>query len=66
MFCIHGLLYIGQGIQGWCLRWAASTDDLSDTEMGAMKAKGQARLELPINRGYKSVDYCMRGTERRA
>ena len=43
-----------------------NTDDLCDTEMGAMKAEGQARLELPINPGYKSVGSCMCGTERRA
>ena len=39
---------------------------LCDTEMGAMKAEGQAGLELPINPGYKSMGYCKRGTERRA
>ena len=31
-----------------------------------MNAEGQARLELPINHGYKLVGYCMCGTERRA
>ena len=30
-----------------------------------MKAEGQARLELPKNPGYTSVDFCMCGTGRR-
>ena len=64
MLCIYGLLYLGQGNCGWCPRWA-STDDIYDTEMGAMKAKGQARLELPRKPGYKSTGFCMCGTERR-
>ena len=29
-----------------------------------MKARGQARLELPRNPGFKSVGYCICGTER--
>ena len=39
-----------------------STDGLYNADKGAMKAEGQARLELPINPGYTSVDFCMCGT----
>ena len=60
MLCLYGLLYHERGIRG------ARTNDLYDTEKGAMKAEGQARPELPRNPGYKSVGYCMRGTGRRA
>ena len=54
----------GQGVQKRCPGWAHSTDDLYDTDKGVMKAEGQARLELPRNPGYTSVDFCMCGTKR--
>ena len=38
---------------------APSTDGLYDADKGAMKAEGQARLELPRNPGYASVVSCM-------
>ena len=66
MLCIYGSMYVERGIQGWCPRLAPSTNDLCNTEMGAMKAEGHARLKRPTNPGYKYVGYCMRGTERRA
>ena len=40
ILCIYELLYLGQEIQGWCPKWAPSTGDLYDTDMGAMKAEG--------------------------
>ena len=49
--CLYGLLYHERGIRGWCQGRAARTVDLYDTEMGAMKAEGQARPELPRNPG---------------
>ena len=51
-------MYFGQGNPGWCPRWAASTDNLCDT--------GQARPELAMKPGCKSVGDCMCGTGRRA
>ena len=42
--------------------WAESTNGLYDADKGAMKAEGQARLELPRNPGYTSMDFCMCGT----
>ena len=50
----------------WCIsdwgskrgaRGAPSTDGLYDADKGAMKAEGQARLELPKNPGYTSMDF---------
>ena len=58
-------MYFGQGNQGWCPRWVASTDNLCDAVIGAMKAQGQARPELPIKHGYKFVGYCMCSNGRR-
>ena len=40
-------------------RGAQSTDGLYDADKGAMKAEGQARLELPRNPGSTSMDFCM-------
>ena len=37
----------------WCPRWAPRTDDLCDTDMGAMKAAGRARMEHCTNPAYK-------------
>ena len=63
---IYGLRCLGHGNQGRRPKWAANTDNLWDTEMGAMKDEGQARPELRIIFGYKSVGYCMCGTKRTA
>ena len=60
--------YMDYGVLGRGSRGGARNglEKLCDTEMGAMKAEGHARVELPINLGYKSVGYCMHGTEKRA
>ena len=47
MLCLYGLLYHEQGVRGWCPGRAARTDDLYDTETGAMKPEGRARPKLP-------------------
>ena len=57
--CLYTMMYLGQGVQQRCPGWAHSIDDLYDTDKGAMKAEGQAGLELPRNFGYKSPDFCM-------
>ena len=38
---------------------AQSTDGLYNADKGAMKAEGQARLELLRNPSYTSMDFCM-------
>ena len=38
---------------------AQSTVGLYDADKGAMKAEGQAKLELPRNPGYTSMDFCV-------
>ena len=47
--CLYVFLCLGQGDQKGCPRWAPMIDGLYNTDMGAMKAEGQARLELPRN-----------------
>ena len=44
------------------LRWGHSTSVVHNEDKGAMKAKGQARLELPRNPGYASLDWCVCAT----
>ena len=56
---IYTMLYFGWGVPQRCLVGAPSADGLNDADKGAMKAKGQARLELPRNPGYASVVSCM-------
>ena len=51
MLCRYGSLYHEQGIQGWCKGQAARTHDLYDAEIGALKAEGQARPEVPNTLG---------------
>ena len=42
-----------------CPGRAHSNDGLYDVDKGAMKAEGQARVELPRSPGYISMDFCM-------
>ena len=47
------------GVQKRCQEWAHGTNGPNNADKGAMKAEGQARLELPRNPGYTSMDFCM-------
>ena len=65
-FAHMGYCILGGRSRGWCPRWTASTRDLYDKEMGAMKDEGQARLERLRNPRYKAVGFCMRSPGGRA
>ena len=52
------LIYNGVYLFVGCPGWAHSIDGLYDSDMGAMKAEGQARLELPRNPCCASLDLC--------
>ena len=56
--CLYTMMYLSLGVRGRCPGWAHSTYDLYDADKGAMKAEGQARLELPRNPGCASLDLC--------
>ena len=60
--CIYTIIYLGLGAQKRCPGLTQSTYGLNDADKGAMKAQGEARLELPKNPGSTSVDFCMCGT----
>ena len=52
------LIYHVVSQSGGCPGRAHSTYGLYDADKGAMKAEGQARLELPRNPGCASLDLC--------
>ena len=56
--CLYTMMYLSLGVRGRCPGWAHSTYGLYDADKGAMKAEGQARLELPRNPGCASLDLC--------
>ena len=48
-----GYFILCTGFLVWDQRWAPPTDDIYDTEFGAMKAEGMASADLPRNLAYK-------------
>ena len=41
--CLYTMMYLSREVQKRCPGWAHSTNDLYDTDKGAMQGKGQTR-----------------------
>ena len=65
---LYTMMYHRLGVRGRCPQWAHSTRGMCDADKRAMKAEGEARLELPRNPscasyGLMHVRYRLRGAQ---